>query len=237
MAEYRNPSTPTARRRLIAVASIVTAFLIGFSVSGRNDEAAGPPASGAPAVGAAPSGAPDGPGPTGDRWGIPTGFARTEAGAVTAAVGYVLTGGELMAMPPTRVPDAIALMSAEASTGARVTEAQAKLGQLREVLAPGRGATRYLQAVLAVRVEAFSIDRARVSVWSVGVLSRDGAAVPQAGWTTSTFELVWERDDWKVWSEQIVPGPTPDLNASDRPATAADLEARLQGFTIWEAGR
>ena len=110
MAEYRNPSTPTARRRLIAVASIVTAFLIGFSVSGRNDEAAGPPASGAPAVGAAPSGAPDGPGPTGDRWGIPTGFARTEAGAVTAAVGYVLTGGELMAMPPTRVPDAIALI-------------------------------------------------------------------------------------------------------------------------------
>ena len=37
--------------------------------------------------------------------------------------------GELMAMPPTRVPDAIALMSAEASAGARVAEAQAKLAE------------------------------------------------------------------------------------------------------------
>ena len=34
-------------------------------------------------------------------------------------------------------------------------------------------------------LDGFTKDRARVVVWNVGVLSRDGVAQPQASWATS----------------------------------------------------
>ena len=61
-----------------------------------------------------------------------------------------------------------------------------------------------------------------------------GVAAPQAGWTTSTFDLVWERGDWKVWAESIAPGPAPALNGGVAPATSVELDAKLDGFTPWE---
>ena len=226
------------RSTALRVAALASAFAVGFTAA---DLRSPSPTIDSGSTAGSPT--PDasieksGDRPAERRWGIPVGFARTERGATAAAVGYVLSGSVLLDMAPTRVPEAITLMSAEASSTARVAEAQAKLSGLRQVLAAGRGPTRYDQAALAVRMEAFSDERARVSVWSVGVLSRDGTAAPQAGWTTSTFELVWEREDWKIWSEQITPGPTPDLNGSDPPATSVELDTRLDGFTIWEAGR
>jgi hypothetical protein len=112
---------------------------------------------------------------------------------------------------------------------------QTQLKRLRAVLAPGNGPVQYQQAVLATRVEAVTADRARVLVWNVGVLSRAGVAAPQAGWTMSVLELVWERDDWKIWSETIAPGPAPALNAGATPATSEQLAAALDGFTPWRA--
>ncbi len=218
----------------LAVALASVAFIGGLLIAPTSTRDHNVDATGTAADASDPKSA---PGPAEYRWGIPLGFARTAAGARAAAASYVLTGAELMAMAPSQIPDAIELMSSTASAAARLAEAQAKLAELRKVLSSGRGPTRYVQAVLAVRVDAFDTDRARVSVWSVGVLSREGAAAPQAGWSTSTFELVWERDDWKIWSEQIQPGPTPDLNGGEQPVSAVDLERRLQGFTIWETGR
>ncbi len=177
------------------------------------------------------------PGPEGSRAGIPFGFARSETGAQAAAVSYVMTGQTLIDLPPTRVADAVRMMAAAASADRQVDEANEELGHLRDVLADGSGPIRFLQSVLATRIDAFSRSRARVSVWSVGVLSRSGAVQPQAGWTTSTFEFVWERGDWKVWSETIAPGPTPSLNAGAAPASSRELDRALNGFTPWEATR
>ena len=168
------------------------------------------------------------------RGGIPVGFARTKDGARAAAVAYVLTGRTLINLAPTLADNAVRSMSASASADMQVATTEQQLDRLRAVLAPGSGPTRYLQAVLATRIDAFTPDRARVSVWNVGVLSRAGVAAPQAGWTTSVFELVWERDDWKVWSETITPGPAPALNAGAAPATSEQLESALNGFTPWE---
>ena len=32
-----------------------------------------------------------------------------------------------------------------------------------------------------------------------------------------TYELVWETEDWKVWSESDTPGPTPSANGGSAP--------------------
>lgn len=239
------PSSHTFRRRhgtprlLVTFAASVVAFTAGLVLQpffpGQSDQTL----SGAPqaAVPVSAASTPSGAGPARFSTGVPSGFARTEQGATAAAAYFVLSGSALVQLAPTMAAEAVGSMSADATSAARVAEALADLNDLRDVLADGSGPIRYLQAVLAVRTEAYSVDNARVSVWSVGVLSREGVASPQAGWSTSTVDLEWENGDWKVADEQITPGPTPDLNGSDRPAAATDFATRLEGFRPWPGER
>lgn len=169
--------------------------------------------------------------------GVPAGFARTADGAVAAAASFVCTGQTILDMDPLAAEEAIRQMAATSTADQQVANTLAKLRNARTALAGGTGATVYRQAAIAWRVEAFSPDRARVAVWSVGVLARDGVAPPQAGWATSTFDLVWEREDWRIESEVVVPGPAPLLDASAAPATATQLIASLEGFTDFGSER
>ena len=178
-----------------------------------------------------------GPGPTTYRGGIPSGFERSADGARAAAVGYVLTGQVLIDLPTTAVSEAVRAMSSAGSADVQVTTTQQQLDQLRSVLAPGTGSTQISAGRDRNTRRRVHAGSARVSVWNVGVLSRMGVAAPQAGWTTSVFDLVWERGDWKTWSETITPGPAPALNAGTAPATSGDLQASLDGFAPWEPSR
>lgn len=229
------PRDPDERRRVFIrmAALIATAFVAGMAVRGIGG--AGSARDEATRVRAAADRAAEAVGPTGERAGMPIGFAHTEDGARAAGVAYVLAGQRLLALPPTRVGDAIRAITASASADAQVADTDQQLRRLREVLAEGTGPIRYLQAVLATRVDAYTPERARISVWNVGVLSRSGAAQPQAGWNVSTFELVWERGDWRIWSETITPGPAPALNAGAAPASHEQLDRALNGFTPWRA--
>ena len=173
-------------------------------------------------------------GPT-DTRGIPAGFARSSDGARAAAVAYVLTGQTLIGLPATAVDAAVRAISATANAAGQVATTARQLDDLRSVLASGTGPTRYWQAALATRTDRFAADRAQVSVWNVGVLSRIDVAAPQATWAISHFDLVWERGDWKVEHETITPGPAPELNTSVAPASSEDLAVALVGFTPWTA--
>ena len=228
-------SAPRSTRRQLGrvAALIVLAFIAGLAVRGFISARPSTRSTNSTATTATPAASHATPGPQTSADGIPSGFARTDDGARTAAIRYVLAGQRLLEMEPTRVADAVRSMAAAGSADAQVTEAGQQLGALRTTLASGTGATHYLQAALASRVDAFTTERARVSVWSVGVLSRTGIARPQAGWSISTFELVWERGDWRIWSEMITPGPAPALNASATAASAEQLDQALTGFTPW----
>jgi len=169
-----------------------------------------------------------GPGPTRVEAGVPAGFARTRAGAVAAASAYVRTGAAVMGMTDAEARAAVAQMAADGAAEAQADDLLAQLRRLRETL-DGEPAT-YRQAVAATSVDAFDGTRARVAVWHVGVLAAGDRFPPQAGWSISTFELVWEHGDWKVWSETIEPGPAPMLDDSAPPATTDAYEDRLAGF-------
>jgi len=54
---------------------------------------------------------------------------------------------------------------------------------------------------------------------------------PLAEWTTDAYELVWERGDWRIWSETQTPGPTPLAHPSETPSTPEQLRTALAGFT------
>jgi hypothetical protein len=83
--------------------------------------------------------------------------------------------------------------------------------------------------VVATRIDAFARDRARVGLWRVAVLSRDGMTNPGEQWATVTYDLVWEDRDWKIWSESVVPGPAPSP-ADAQLATPQELDTSLAGF-------
>jgi hypothetical protein len=216
----------------VAAASLFFGLVLGraLGADGRNDA---PPAPSGANTPSARDGADQGPGPSAFEHGVPVGFSRNEDGAVAAAVGYTRTGQAFLDMDAAEVEAAVRTMATEASADALLADTVSRLEAARAALAGSAAPVDYYQAVLSVRVDAYGADHARVSVWSVGVLSREGVAPPQAGWTISTFDLAWERGDWKIAAESIVPGPAPITNAAAPPATSAQLRQRLAGFAAY----
>jgi hypothetical protein len=162
--------------------------------------------------------------------GVFAGFARTADGAVAAATSFVRSGQALIDMDPLAAEEAVRQMAAMDTVDAQVEQTLVDLRALRDRLSTGTGPIVFRQAALAFRVDAFDPDHTRIAIWNVGVLSRAGVASPQAGWAISSFDLVWERGDWHVQRESVVPGPAPALNDSTAPATAVQLTGALDGF-------
>jgi hypothetical protein len=214
------------------VTVVAAAFLAGIAFhvvaagSPSQTEEGGTTATTNPAAAASPGDL--GPATTID--GAPSGFARTDGGAVAAAVAYVTTGQDLLDMDPLAAEHAVRQMAAESTADQQVSRMLSDLRSVREMLRSGTGPIIYRQACLAARVDRLEGDEARVAIWNVGILSREGVASPQAGWQISTFDLVWERDDWRIRSEIVTPGPAPAMDASAVPATSAQLAAQLDGF-------
>lgn len=207
----------------ISALSLVTGLALASQLSARGSDSAG---------NTAPVAAPaeHGPGPTRIADGIPSNFARTREGAIAAASAYVTTGQPLLDLDPLSAERAVRRLAASAYADRFAAETMDQLRSARAALAEGRGPIVYRQAVVAYRVDAFDSHRARVSVWNVGVLTREGVAPPQAAWATSTFDLVWEEGDWRIWAEAVVPGPAPILNDSAAPATTRQFMGALEGF-------
>ena len=159
----------------------------------------------------------------------------TTSGAVEAVVRFVCSGQRLLDTPPAQLAEAIrSLWSSRAADNA-VTATVEQLAELRDRLDSGRGATRYRQSVIAVRVESASAARVQVSAWWVGVLSREGAVVPQAQWTTSRVTVIREDGGWRVDAESSELGPVPDSTSDSEPISHEEFERRLAGFVNWEA--
>ena len=231
--------TASRRTRLRAAALVTAAFVAGLAVGLRDGQArSADPASSTPrrhGVASGDDATARPPGPTRRVAGVPAGFARTPDGAVAAAAAFVTTGQALLDMDPLAVEKAVRQMAAAATADAQVDDLLGRLAAVRDTLAPGTGPVAYRQAAVSWRLAGFTPDRARVAVWNVGVLSRDGVAPPQAGWAVSTFDLVWERGDWRVWGETVAPGPAPLPDDSAPPATSAELSAALAGFADFGA--
>lgn len=226
------PRTATSLRPAHFALVAVTAFVIGMAARGfvsHTTEAA--PATPSPDMPAATRADASGAGPRRLEAGVPVGYGHDRDGAVAAASAYVRTGEAILSMTEPQVTAAVRTMAADGAVDAQLSDLTTRLRVAHDALAGSDAPIEYHQAILAVRVDAYDADRARVAVWHVGVLSRDGAAPPQAGWAVSTFDLVWQHDDWKVWAESIVPGPAPVTNNDVAPATSAQLRERLAGFS------
>ena len=171
------------------------------------------------------------PGPRfADANALPAGFAHSRAGALAAATTYVRQGQRLFDMTPEQRTAALRDLAARAAADAFVADQTAQLTELDGVATRGQGHLTWDVTVLATRIDAYTQPQARISVWRVGILSIDGLTAPLAEWTTVNYDLVWERADWRVWSETQSSGPTPMLHPDEKPSTPDSLRTSLAGF-------
>ena len=159
------------------------------------------------------------------------------AEAVAVAVRFVCSGQRLLDTPPTQLAEVIRSLWSASKADDAVTATVEQLAELRDRLGAGTGPTRFRQSVLATRTDQASDARVTVSVWWIGVLSREGAVLPQAAWTTSSITLVSEAGTWRVEAESSESGPTPDQNSDSAPIAHDEFERRLAGFVDWESNR
>ena len=110
------------------------------------------------------------------------------------------------------------------------TDVLADVRVARAALTGSTGRVWWVVRPLATRVEGLSERWARVSVWTVTVLSAADVAAPQSEWSTVTVDLEREVDGWRVGSTATLAGPTPAIAPNDEPWPAERLDAHLGKF-------
>lgn len=175
-------------------------------------------------------------GPTAVRAGMPVGFARTEQGARAAAMTYSGASQLWLYFADVEIEEAVAAIATPTAAPSLTREVVGEVGVAREALAASPGRVWWIVRPLATRVEAFTPDRARISVWTVTVLSATDVALPQSEWITVTVELVWSDGDWLVSAITDAAGPTPMLGPRDQPWQSEPLDDALEGFERIQVG-
>ncbi len=151
--------------------------------------------------------------------GVPVGYARTEDGALQAALNYARALG----------PDPGESKSTYAAKLRAIASDEWGAELLSTIASWDEGEAE--AAPLRFRITEFSEARAEVVLWVAGVINpRNGS--PGAVWGRTFLTLVWEDGDWKVAAEDGDAGPWP-APLSD-PSTSADFSALLTGFEAIE---
>ncbi len=206
----------------VALGMVVGGFLAGgFTASGgtRPAEAIGPDV-GDIRVGPNPAG------PSQKIDGVGVGFTRDEDGAIAAATNLILTLEQAANTDRANAVRAYEVLSADASRETLAADMGATWDALHGSIATN-GPTQsslFLRTVpVGHQLLRYSPERATVEVWTLTVVAAAGMREPLATWETATIDVVWEDDDWKVWSAASVPGPA----AAWAPSDPASIEGFL----------
>jgi hypothetical protein len=173
--------------------------------------------------------------PSNDAAGIPAGFSADEPGAVAAAVAYATASQRWLYLSDGQIAAAVTAIATTDAAPVLTDEVIANVSMARDQLAGSSGPVWWLVRPLAWRIEGFHTSGARVSVWTMSILSAAGVAAPQSEFSTVTLDLVWADGDWRVDAVRDTAGPTPVTGPKDQPWEAEPFDERLDGFTRIDA--
>ena len=229
----RQPRLPSRRTAIAAAAAVVVlvagVFLVRLTrdTPTRADRHDTAPADGRPR----PTVSAGATGPAGEAAGVPVGFAADEPGAVAAAVAYATASQRWLYFTDAEIGAAIGEIATPVAAPRIAEDVVADISMAREQLARSSGQIWWLVRPLAWRVDSFRDTEARVSVWTVTILSAAGVAAPQSEFLTVTLDLAWVGGDWRVDGVRDAPGPTPIAGPHDQPWDAEPFDRALDGFT------
>jgi hypothetical protein len=229
----RQASPPSRRTAIVAAIVVVTLVAGGLLVRLTSDSSSSPESGDVRAAANEPR--PTAPaaeaGPAGEAAGVPVGFGADETGAVAAAVAYATASQRWLYFTDDEIEAAVAQIATPVAAPRLAEDVVADISMARNQLAQSQGRIWWLVRPLAWRVEHFRVTEARVSVWTVAILSAAGVAAPQSEFLTVTLDLSWVDGDWRVDGVRDSPGPTPITGPQDQPWDAEPFDHALVGFT------
>ncbi|MFE1909593.1 hypothetical protein ACFW96_39145, partial [Streptomyces gardneri] len=230
-------------RSLITVVGVVVLLIaaIAFANQGGGDQAdAADPTSNIP--GKAGTTAATGVRPVAGKNGsIPTGYAHDEQGAQSAATNYAVALGSaemFTAAERSRIVRTIYAPSVAATRLNGLDKAfsdkdfLARIGLAEDGAAP-QGTTLISRTVpVGSKVESYAEDKATVSVWHsslFGMAGEDSKNPVSEAWYTSSYELRWVGDDWKIIDVRQKDGPVP-VSRDQRASTSQEMSDAVRQF-------
>ncbi|SES33606.1 hypothetical protein [Streptomyces qinglanensis] len=235
-------------RSLVTVVAVVVLLIaaIAFANRGGGDEGGGGGGTASDskndaATDARPT-APSGEKPVKNSPGaLASGFAHDEQGAQSAAANYaVALGGEDMFSSASRDKIVDSVYAPRVTDARKVDfdktygdpEFLQKVGLDKAGKAPEDTTFVARTTPVGAKVIDFSDKKARVAVWYSGLFGlagKDSKRPVTESWYTTTFEMSWVKDDWKVTDFKQKDGPTPI--GKDQAASSADEMAdAVKGF-------
>ncbi|MDQ0942424.1 hypothetical protein [Streptomyces sp. V1I1] len=231
-------------RSLITVVGVVVLLIaaIAFANQGGGDDNSS--TTDAKGTGTAPTAATGVRPVTGKNGEIPSGFAKDEQGAQSAAANYAVALVSAEILKPDRRREIVRQLFVTAKVGeleARLDQAYNKefLGKIGlDAKGDAPAGLTYVSrtAPVGTKVTEYTNTSATVEVWCTGVFGTAGVSSTNPvsnDWFTMTLKLQWADGGWKVESFSQKDGPAP-VNA-DRTASTADEIAKAVeqygGFT------
>lgn len=218
----------TSRRGIligsVGVLALVVGALLSSATRGASSSSSRPhgPAVGSPVRGDGSSGGSE---------NVPVGFSHDEDGAAQAAIAYSAVSQGWLYLTDDEIRAAVVEVATPAAAPRLAEDVVADVSVARGRLGASAGRVWWLVRPLAWDVESYASDEARVSVWTVTVLSAAGVAAPQTEWMTVAVDLAWVDGGWRVDAVRSAPGPTPMTGPNDRPWDAEPFDHALSGFT------
>ncbi|MFD7434745.1 hypothetical protein [Streptomyces sp. NPDC059861] len=232
-------------RSLITVVGVVVLLIAAIAFANRGDDdptspnggASGPTTSSTAASGERPAETKSA--------GIPTGFAHDQKGAESAAANYSIAlgsaemfskAGRQQIVGTVYAPDVAAARQADLDSAYSSEDFLTNIGLQKDGTAP-KGQS-FISRVIPVgtKATAFSADDATVEVWYTSLfgLSGERSTNPVSeSWYTTTYQLTWIANDWKVTDFQQKDGPVP-VGRDQQASTADDMTKAVEeygGFT------
>ncbi|WP_431996598.1 hypothetical protein [Streptomyces fungicidicus] len=235
----------SSSRSLVTVVGVVVLLIaaIAFANRGGGDSAAEEGGGDSPKSAAT---APSGEKPVKAKSaGIPSGYAHDRQGAESAAANYAVALGSAEMFSKDRRHEIVTAVYAPDVAAARQTaldqaysnaEFLTNIGLGKDGKAPA-GQT-FVSRVVPVGTKATgtTASDASVEVWYTSLfgLSGEGSTNPVTeSWYTTTYQLKWINDDWKVTDFQQKDGPVP-VGRDQKASTADDMTKAVEeygGFT------
>ena len=165
---------------------------------------------------------------------------RSTDGARQSAVDYLVTVRQrVVYLTSEAATDVLTAWAAPGVSAASISRDVDEAAALRGRLGEDGGQVWWVVAPLAIRLDAYSPERARVAVWQTSIIASGAdpdvsseATQPMVRFQTDTVELVWNVDRWAVWAVVSTDGPTPMLAPSLVVATPDVFVSTLDGFGL-----
>ncbi|MFJ2003555.1 hypothetical protein ACWHLZ_08510 [Streptomyces chartreusis] len=235
----------SSSRSLVTVVGVVVLLIAAIAFANRGGDDSASPSGDENQPNSSPTAASGTRPVDGKSAGIPGGFARDEQGAQSAAANYSVALGSADMFTTARRHEIVNMVYAPGVAAKRQADLDgayasekflANIGLGEDGAAPS-GQT-FISRVIPVGTKAtsFSTGAATVEVWYTSLfgLSGEGSTNPVAeSWYTTTYELKWVGNDWKVTDFQQKDGPVP-VGRDQRASTADDMTKAVEeygGFT------